>query len=282
MMKTPIEITENTFGYRNNAILYVPYGCKAAYESAEYWQEFKEIVELEPDEPEQIEVTDIAQLDNAIYIEPVEGLVGTTIDMYVKMKNTLTPVGCSFMLTLPDGLRLLKDEDGDVVYQLGNRARKMSLNMKDWDNGSYDFALTPSTGTATISGNDDVVVTFQLLIPEDMEAGDYKLMLTKCLIQSKADGTTLDYPLSDVVTKLTVEDYILGDVNGDRNVTPSDAIMTLYHYFNVEQTGFNVKAADVNVDGNVTPADAIETLYIYFNTGSQGNARQMQQTLDPQ
>ena len=282
MMKTPIEITENTFGYRNNAILYVPYGCKAAYESAEYWQEFKEIVELEPDEPEQIEVTDIAQLDNAIYIEPVEGLVGTTIDMYVKMKNTLTPVGCSFMLTLPDGLRLLKDEDGDVVYQLGNRARKMSLNMKDWDNGSYDFALTPSTGTATISGNDDVVVTFQLLIPEDMEAGDYKLMLTKCLIQSKADGTTQDYPLSDVVTKLTVEDYILGDVNGDRNVTPSDAIMTLYHYFNVEQTGFNVKAADVNVDGNVTPADAIETLYIYFNTGSQGNARQMQQTLDPQ
>ena len=115
-----------------------------------------------------------------------------------------------------------------------------------------------------------------------MEADEYKLKLSKCLIQSKADGTTTDYPLSDVVTTLTVEDYVTGDVNGDRKVTPSDAIMILYHYFDVEQTGFNVKAADVNGDGSVTPADAIEALYIYFNDGSQSNARQMQQTLDPQ
>jgi len=231
---------------------------------------------------QETDCTDISLLDNAIYIEPVEGLVGTTIDLCVKMKNVLTPVGCSFMLTLPDGLRLQKDEDGDVVYQLGSRAKKMSLTSKDWNDGTYNFALMPSTSTATISGSDDVIVTFKLPILEDMEADEYKLKLTKCLIQSKADGTTIDYPLSDVVTTLTVEDYVIGDVNGDRKVTPSDAIMILYHYFDVEQTGFNVKAADVNGDGSVTPADAIEALYIYFNDGSQSNARQMQQTLDPQ
>lgn len=228
------------------------------------------------------EYTDISSLENAIYITKLYGLTGTTVDLNIKMKNSITVKGCSFKLTLPEGLQLQKDEDGDVVYQLSSRAKKMSLTWQDWNNGTYDFALTPSTGTATISGSDDVVVTFKLPIPEDMVEGDYALKLTKCLIQSKVDGTTTDYPLSDLVTTLTVEDYVIGDVNGDRKVTPSDAIMILYHYFDVEQTGFNVKAADVNGYGGVTPADAIEALYIYFNDGSQSNARQMQKTLDPQ
>jgi hypothetical protein len=72
-------------------------------------------------------------------------------------------------------------------------------------------------------------------------------------------------------------------VNGDGFVTPSDAIMILYHYFNAEQSGFNVKAADINGDGNISPADAIEALYLYFNAGS-ANARSLQvnDELDPQ
>ena len=43
--KSPITITESTFFRRQNATLIVPHGCKAAYEAAEYWNEFKEIVE---------------------------------------------------------------------------------------------------------------------------------------------------------------------------------------------------------------------------------------------
>ena len=61
---------------------------------------------------------------------------------------------------------------------------------------------------------------------------------------------------------------LMGDVNGDGNITPSDAIMILYHYFNVEQSGFNAKAADINGDNAVTPADAIEALYLYFGSRS--------------
>ena len=57
----------------------------------------------------------------------------------------------------------------------------------------------------------------------------------------------------------------LGDVNGDGNVTPADAIMILYHYFGVAQKGFFKAAADINGDGTISPADAIEALYKYFN-----------------
>ena len=34
-----------------------------------------------------------------------------------------------------------------------------------------------------------------------------------------------------------------------------------------------MKLGDVNGDDNVTPADAIEALYIYFGSSSGGNAR---------
>lgn len=48
--KKPVSInTYNTFPFRSNATLYVPYGCKANYEHASYWGDFKEIVELDPD-----------------------------------------------------------------------------------------------------------------------------------------------------------------------------------------------------------------------------------------
>ena len=47
-METPLTITELTFNNRANATLYVPAGCKAAYEAANYWKEFKKIVEPSP------------------------------------------------------------------------------------------------------------------------------------------------------------------------------------------------------------------------------------------
>jgi hypothetical protein len=49
--KNPITIDSNTFSNRNNATLYVPAGAKSAYVAANYWKEFKEIVEIVPPSP---------------------------------------------------------------------------------------------------------------------------------------------------------------------------------------------------------------------------------------
>ena len=48
--ETPISIEQYTFSNCGNATLYVPAGSKAAYEAANYWKEFKEIVEM-PESP---------------------------------------------------------------------------------------------------------------------------------------------------------------------------------------------------------------------------------------
>lgn len=44
---TPITISKNVFTSRTNATLYVPKGSKNAYQTADYWQEFDEIIETE-------------------------------------------------------------------------------------------------------------------------------------------------------------------------------------------------------------------------------------------
>lgn len=44
---TPVAISSDVFSNRANATLYVPAGSKAAYQAANYWKEFKEIIEDE-------------------------------------------------------------------------------------------------------------------------------------------------------------------------------------------------------------------------------------------
>lgn len=44
-MTTPVTISENTFPDRTNQTLFVPIGCLSAYATADYWKDFKNIVE---------------------------------------------------------------------------------------------------------------------------------------------------------------------------------------------------------------------------------------------
>ena len=68
-MKTPVAIRENTFPSRANATLYVPTGCREAYLAANYWKDFKQIVEFSDDDVNgdaRLDVADITLLVNIV------------------------------------------------------------------------------------------------------------------------------------------------------------------------------------------------------------------------
>ena len=46
--ESPLSIPSNSFQDQANITLYVPYGSKSAYEAADYWKDFKEIIEAGP------------------------------------------------------------------------------------------------------------------------------------------------------------------------------------------------------------------------------------------
>ena len=56
-LEIPLSIGSSTFNNYDTATLYVPYGCKTAFENAQYWQNFSNIVEMEPVVPDPTEVT---------------------------------------------------------------------------------------------------------------------------------------------------------------------------------------------------------------------------------
>lgn len=69
---TPVSITSSVFTNRANATLYVPASCKAAYEAANYWKEFKKIIEIgaevtgDLNGDESVDVGDIMAIINLI------------------------------------------------------------------------------------------------------------------------------------------------------------------------------------------------------------------------
>ena len=124
-IRQPLSIDANTFTNRANATLYVPYGCKAAYEAAPYWSEFKEIVEMENENP----YTDLAAYDNVIYVDEATVKNGAEATLSVKMNNTLGVRGFQFDIVLPEGVTAVTDEDGLPLVSLSTErttAKKMS------------------------------------------------------------------------------------------------------------------------------------------------------------
>ena len=84
-------INNATFSNRANATLYVPKGSKEAYEAAEYWKEFKEIVET---------------ATSTLAIENVCGIVGATLPVDLINEDKIT--AAQFELSLPEGVEVKK------------------------------------------------------------------------------------------------------------------------------------------------------------------------------
>lgn len=177
-----------------------------------------------------------------------------TSTVNIKLSGGSAFVATGFMVELPDGFTFTGDvtrgTDSHVTrtYLLNDQKTKVVIYSSQ--NMAFDAGTIDLMGLKVKAGNK--TGTFQGKIT-GLEFASNSLSLSK-----KADVTF------DINVEASV---VLGDVNGDKSVTPADAIMILYHYFGVTQTGFIEAAANVNGDGNISPADAIEVLYMYFGAG---------------
>ena len=202
--------------------------------------------------------TDISQLDNVIYIEQTEALVGSETTLSIKMKNTVAIRGFQFDLYLPDGVTLAKNNKGRVITSL-NEGRlpeddEHTLSVSQLEDGSYRF-LCGSLYEETFTGSDGEVATVKLNIAADMENGNYPLVLRN--IKMTENDITNTYMTDEVRSTLTLIDYVTGDINGDGAVDVSDYIGIANHIMGNTPAGFNEKAADVDGDGLIDVSDYI-------------------------
>ena len=241
-----------------------------------------------------VAVTDITQMDNVIYIEPAEKRAGAETTISFKMKNTADIRGFQFDLELPEGVTPVED-GGEYVYWLNaDRAPKKAggqfyhnLEVTRQADGSYRF-LCGSQTDKTFIGNDGEVAVMKVNIADDMQEGDYPIVLKN--VKLSETDISVYYLTDEVATNLTILSYIPGDINSDGIVDVSDYIGVANHILGNTPAGFNSRAADVNEDNVIDVSDYIGVANIILTGSIYGNAnartsnrpKQIEQEQEPQ
>ena len=216
----------------------------------------------EPETPAVIEADD------------VEGQPAGTITMPIFLNNQQDISAFYFDLTLPMGVTVAEDADGNFVAELvGDYAGgKMLLMAQKWNTSmgtttntnTWRFIATPFDENAVVKANAGHVMNITLAVDKNLAGGVYTARLNVVKLEAtrdEADGSrilrVMRAPEAEAAmssfAKITVVAKKPGDVNGDYSVDVADiasVISSMSGDSSVSRT-----AADVNHDGAVDVAD---------------------------
>jgi len=261
MATTPATIDATSFPSRKSATLYVPHGCKAVYEAADYWKEFKEIVEL------------AAQAaPGHLYVEDTSVRCGSEAVIPVLFESEAEYGGLQCELTLPAGITLSKLSKTDRLSD------DFVLQKSKTGDNTWQILLY-NTSRLSFSGNDGALFTMTVDVDDDMAEGDYTMTFSN-IVASGVDESQDD--LADYSTTIRVEKYLMGDANRDGRVNVTDIMAVANHILKQTGSNFNEKAADVNGDGRVNVTDIMGIANIILKVNTEQNAPARALTLDPQ
>lgn len=210
-----------------------------------------------------VELTDISQLDNAIYIEPFSARIGANNQIMVKLKNSETVTGYIFDLVLPEGLTIAADGDGNFnkAVKLSSRNSGATIVTNKKSGNIYSIIVA---STSSLTGNDGLVLTIKTHVQNDMAAGTYPIVINNSRIVY-SNLTQLSIPDTHTSVTTMVADYMIGDVNDDGETDLLDAVLILYYSVGKPVPIFVEEAGDVNKDGEVDLLDAV--LILYYSVG---------------
>lgn len=251
----PLQITSNTFVNQSCATLFVPYGSKAAYEAADYWKDFKEIVEVKP--------------DNFLYANETTMKLGGKKTIALQLDNTESLIAAEFRLQLPAGLTIEKDENNNLVAAIvGDRRVNHTLTVKDEGNGLYHF-LSYSNPIRAYNGNSGDFITLSIVSDGSMEEGTYTATL-KNIIFSDENEQKLTFV--DSSFNISVINYTPGDANGDGSLDVMDVVKMVSHIMGRNPSNFNQIAADIDGNGKVNVMDLVNLINLIMSTPQQTSA----------
>ena len=174
------------------------------------------------------------------------------------------------------GLALRASPNGNTIAYVNEGAQVLILERaKEKINGYYwDKVSTPNgTGYMAREAKDGskvyLVVDNPVQEPEPVVVNKYEIQENKIIVGPGANISAIEGAanLSAVFgtgakIKLNDKEYslvMLGDVNGDGNITPADYVKVKNKIMGATTLeAVNEKSADVNKDGNISPADYVK------------------------
>lgn len=160
---TPCSFYSSSFTKRTNAVLSVPVGSKSSYEAADYWKDFKKIVEnFEGDVnvDEEVDVLDVVDIARFVVGSPAESFV-----------EILADINKDREVNLGDAVTLVNTIAGDQNF------------VKAWNAPSQTIAndvlyMSDSNGTLSLNLENEREYTafqFDLFVPEGAEVSQMLL-----------------------------------------------------------------------------------------------------------
>lgn len=200
--------------------------------------------------------TDISRMDNVVYLEKKVANAGASAILQFQMKNSAAIRGFQFDLYLPEGVMAVKNAKGRIQGALSSgrlpEDDEHTLTIQEQPDGAIRF-LCNSLYDETFTGQTGEVATLQVKIAEDMEEGDYPIIIKNM----KLTETNISnyYETDYLKSTLSITSYIPGDVNGDTKVDVSDYTGVANHIVGIAQDVFVEKAGDVDKSGMIDVAD---------------------------
>lgn len=248
----PVSINDGTFPNRSNATLYIPFRSKTAYEAADYWKEFKEIVEM--------------ALTNCLYGMDTNVLTGKQAVLPIELVNKDKVKLCQFDLRLPDGVTVATKVNDKLDVKLTERAENHSISSRHLANGDYRFVIS-SMDNDSFVGNNGSLVEVTIDVADTMDAGEYIVKVLNVEL-SVPDGNDLRVVRpADTESILTVKTYTPGDVNNDGSVSVTDVGCAINYILEQVPSVFVFEAADMNGDKSVSVTDVGIIINLILNDG---------------
>ncbi len=219
---TPITISSSVFFYRTSATLYVPYGSKAAYEAADNWKEFKEIIEVDNRPEQTLSLTEIPTktYGDAVYTLPEKTAEGLTITWTSSETNVATINAHILTVTGAGNVTV-------TATQEGNNSYKPFIK-------EYTFIVNKAPLTITAPSHNlqygDAFPIFEITYSGFKNGETASVLTTQPTFGTSATSTSPVGTYDITVSGAEAQNYEITYVNGTLTVTKAPLTVTANSY----------------------------------------------------
>lgn len=188
-----------------------------------------------------------------LFASNITAYKGKQVEMPVSLTNEQTIAGFQFDLKLPTGISVAKSGNS-YLASLTSRASGLNISVSKLESGDYRFVAF-SNEANNISGNSGEVLTITLDIPQTVTIGESTITIKNVVLTAIVNEASQSVYADNATSTLSVQNFTLGDTNGDGFINVTDVAGIVTHVSGQAQTNFNEIAADVNNDGLVDAND---------------------------
>ncbi len=225
-MVTPIEISRYLFYDRQYTTLYVPFGSKAAYEAADYWSDFKRIIELANTTPIDTETTITVEVIGSedLSDNEIDGIYYNVGDDSYDATDGSIVIGQTTnmgqIINKKPGSEDMRDNFTGVVLDVAAGQGTIKVNAKTTGNAQLVVQIgngTPMIATKTEQG--DVVVSYD--VEEDTYVYIYAIIGSSAARMNRApsDAEVRIYDIAVIPSTTGISSTKYGDTASGRSFT---------------------------------------------------------------